>query len=83
VKCFTQLDTPKKIHLTTKRCNKAETKVRTKVITRRRACALYKYTSRFEEPAGFLKLLMKGILNPYINTVTFWQKVDFLISNTD
>ena len=36
-------------------------------------------TSRLETHAGFSKLLMKGIFNPYV----LWplKKVDFLISN--
>ena len=36
-------------------------------------------TSHLEAHAGFFRLLMKGILDPC--TVTFRQKVDFLISN--
>ena len=35
-------------------------------------------TSRLKAHAGFFRLLIKGILD---NSVTFWQKVDFLISN--
>ena len=37
-------------------------------------------TSCLEVHASFFRLLMKGIFYPYV-TVTFWQKVDFLISN--
>ena len=33
--------------------------------------------SRLEAHDGFFKLLMKEIFGPY---VTFWKKVDFLIS---
>ena len=36
-------------------------------------------TSRLEAYAGFSRLIMKGIFDPY---VTFWQKVDFLINVT-
>ena len=36
-------------------------------------------TSRLEAHAGFFRLLMKGIFD--LCTVTFWQEVDFLISN--
>ena len=36
-------------------------------------------TSCLEAQAGFFRLLMKGIFGPYV--VTFWQKVDFQISN--
>ena len=38
-------------------------------------------TSRLEAHAGFFRLFMKGIFDPYICTVTFWQKVYLLISN--
>ena len=37
-------------------------------------------TSQLEAHAGFFRLLIKGIYD--LCTVTFWQKVDFLISNT-
>ena len=37
-------------------------------------------TSYLEAHAGFLKLHMKEIFDPYV-LVTFGQKVDFLISN--
>ena len=37
-------------------------------------------TSHLEAHAGLFRLLMKGIFDPYV--VTFWQKIDFLISNT-
>ena len=37
-------------------------------------------TSCLEAHAGFFKLLMKGSFSS-LCTVTFWQKVDFLISN--
>ena len=35
--------------------------------------------SCLEAHAGFFKLLMKVIFDPYV--LTFWQKVEFLISN--
>ena len=39
--------------------------------------------SRLEADAGFFRLFMKGIFSPYVHcAVTFWQKADFLISNT-
>ena len=37
-------------------------------------------TSHLEAHVGFFRLLMKGIFDP-LCTVSFWQKVDFLISN--
>ena len=36
--------------------------------------------SCLEAHAGFFRLFMKGIFDP-LCTVSFWQKVDFLISN--
>ena len=36
--------------------------------------------SCLEAHEGFFRLLMKGIFEPY-DTVIFWHKVDFLISN--
>ena len=38
-------------------------------------------TSRLVTCLGLFRLLMKGIFGPYVCTVTFWQKVEFLISN--
>ena len=38
-------------------------------------------TSRLEAHAGFFRLLIKRIFDPYICPVACWQKVDFLISN--
>ena len=37
--------------------------------------------SRLEAHAGFFRLLMKGIFDPYLCTVTFRQKVDFQVSS--
>ena len=39
-------------------------------------------TSPLEAHSAFFRLLMKEILDPYVCTVTFRQKVDLLISNT-
>ena len=40
-------------------------------------------TSRLEAHAGFFPIAYEGagIFDPYLCIVTFWQKVDFLISN--
>ena len=37
--------------------------------------------SRLEAHPGIYRLHMKWIFDAYVSTVTFWQKVDFLITN--
>ena len=39
-------------------------------------------TSRLEAHVDIYRLLMKGIVDAYVFTVTFWHNVDFWISNT-